>query len=44
MKTTIVIPDQLHYELKVQAAKERTDVSRLLCKLAEAYLRKKGSR
>jgi len=42
VKTTIVIDDKLHYELKVQAAKERTDVSRLLCKLAVSYLAKKG--
>jgi hypothetical protein len=44
MKTSIIIPDKLHHRLKVQAAIERTDVSRLLCKIAEAYLAKKGAK
>ena len=41
MKTSIIVPDKLHHRLKVRAAVEKTDVSRLLCKIAEAYLAKK---
>jgi hypothetical protein len=41
MKTTIVIPDRLHHQLKVLAAYEQTDVSSLLCHLAAAYVEKK---
>lgn len=45
-KTSIVIPDTLLMRLKVAAVEERTDVSALLCRLAEAYLktRKGGAR
>jgi hypothetical protein len=38
VRTTFQAPQLLLYRLKVQAAKEQTDVSRLLCKAAEAYL------
>ena len=40
MKTSIIVPEELHHRLKVQAALEQTDVSRLLCTLAEEYLKK----
>jgi hypothetical protein len=44
-KTSFVVPDDLWIKLKVAAAEERTDVSALLCKLAEDYLRsRKGGR
>jgi hypothetical protein len=38
-KTSIVIPDRLLQELKFAALKERTDVSALLGRLAEQYLK-----
>jgi hypothetical protein len=38
VRTTFQAPELLLHRLKVQAAKEQTDVSRLLCKAAEAYL------
>jgi hypothetical protein len=38
IKTSIVIPDGLLQALKHAAVEERTDVSSLLCRLAEAYL------
>ncbi len=44
MKTSIIIPDKLHYKLKVRAAIEKTDVSRLLCRIAAEYLKRKGGR
>ena len=34
------VPDDLHYRLKVQAAKERTTMKDLLLRLAEEYLEK----
>jgi len=37
--TSLVIPDSLLIRLKVRAAQERTDVSALLCRLAETYLK-----
>ena len=45
-KTSLVLPESLWIRLKVAAAEERTDVSALLCRLAEAYLkaRKGGKR
>jgi hypothetical protein len=44
-KTSIVIPDALLQELKFAALEERTDVSALLCRLAESYLKtRKGSK
>jgi hypothetical protein len=44
-KTSLVIPDRLLHELKFAALAERTDVSSLLCRLAEDYLkRRKGGR
>ena len=44
VKTSLVVSEPLWLKLKVAAAKERTDVSALLCRLAEAYLRKGGAR
>jgi hypothetical protein len=38
-KTSIVIPDGLLQGLKHAAVEERTDVSSLLCRLAEDYLK-----
>lgn len=38
VRTTFQAPQLLLYRLKVQAAKEQTDVSRLLCRAAELYL------
>jgi hypothetical protein len=44
-KTSIVIPDGLLRDLKFAALEERTDVSALLCRLAEQYLKaRKGGR
>ncbi len=44
-KTSLVLPDGLWVRLKVAAAEERTDVSALLCRLAEEYLKtRKGGR
>jgi len=44
-KTSIVIPDALLHRIKLAALEERTDVSALLCRLAEAYLKsRKGGR
>ena len=44
-KTSIVIPEGLLRELKFAALEERTDVSALLCRLAEEYLKaRKGGR
>ncbi len=44
-KTSLVLPEGLWVRLKVAAAEERTDVSALLCRLAEEYLkRRKGGR
>jgi hypothetical protein len=46
VKTSLVIPDDLLHRLKIAAAEERTDVSRLLCQIAEEWLlgRKGGRR
>lgn len=45
VKTSLVIPDRLLRELKFAVLEERTDVSSLLCRLAEDYLkRRKGGR
>jgi hypothetical protein len=38
VRTTFQVPQLLLHRLKVQAAREQTDVSRLLCKIAEGYL------
>lgn len=38
-KTSFVVSEDLWIRLKVRAAQERTDVSALLCRLAEAYLK-----
>jgi len=35
VRTTFQVPQLLLHRLKVQAAREQTDVSRLLCKIAE---------
>ncbi len=44
-KTSFVVPEDLWVRLKVAAAEERTDVSNLLCRLAEDYLKaRKGGR
>jgi hypothetical protein len=43
-KTSLVVSEDLWVRLKVRAAEERTDVSALLCRLAEAYLKAKGDR
>jgi hypothetical protein len=42
VKTTLVIPDQLHHRLKLAALEDRTDVSAILVKLAEQFLEKRG--
>jgi hypothetical protein len=44
--TTLVIPHDLLLRLKRRALAERTDVSRLLCRAAEQYLKsvKEGRR
>ncbi len=44
VRTTIIIPRALRADLKRQAAMEGTDVSRLLARLAQEYLSKKGGR
>lgn len=45
VKTSLVIGEWLLGDLKLQALRERTDVSALLCRLAEAYLKAgKGKR
>lgn len=45
VKTSLVLPESLWVRLKVAAAEERTDVSALLCRLAEDYLKtRKGAR
>lgn len=46
LKTSIVVPERLWVRLKIAAAEERTDMSAILCWLAEAYLkaRKGGTR
>ncbi len=45
IKTSLVLPEDLWIRLKVAAAQERTDVSALLCRLAEDYLRaRKGGK
>lgn len=45
IRTTLLVPESLLHRLKVAAAEERTDVSRLLCTIAEAWLeRRKGGR
>jgi hypothetical protein len=38
--TTLVIPKELLVRLKIRAIAERTDVSALLCRLAEQYLKR----
>ena len=44
-KTTFVVPDDLLRRLKFAAVEERTDMSSLLCRLAEDYLKaRKGGR
>lgn len=43
-KTSLVVSEDLWVRLKVRAAQERTDVSALLCRLAEDYLKTKGGR
>ena len=44
-KTSFVVPEDLSIRLKVAAAEERTDVSSILCRLAEEYLKgRKGGR
>ena len=44
-KTSLVIPDALLQRLKVACVEERTDVSALLCRLAEEWLKtRKGVR
>src|SRR5262249_61254486 len=45
MRTSLLIPRDLLHRLKVAAAEEQTDVSRLLCRIAEDYLKtRKGGR
>jgi len=45
MRTSLLIPPELLHRLKVAAAEEQTDVSRLLCRIAEDYLKgRKGGR
>jgi len=45
VKTSLILPEGLWIRLKVAAAEERTDVSALLCRLAEEYLKtRKGGR
>lgn len=44
-KTSIAIPDGLLLALKHEAVEQRTDVSSLICRIAEDYLkRRKGGR
>jgi hypothetical protein len=44
-KTSLVVPDDLWLRLKIAVLEDRTDVSSLLCRLAEDYLRsRKGGR
>ena len=44
-RTSLVIPEQLLVRLKHAAVEERTDVSALLCRIAEEWLAKrKGGR
>ena len=44
-KTSLVVPDDLWIRLKIAAVEDRTDVSSLLCRLAEDYLKgRKGGR
>ena len=38
VRTTFQVPQLLLHRLKVQAAREQTDMLRLLCKIAEGYL------
>ncbi len=38
VRTSLLIPPALLHRLKVAAAEEQTDVSRLLCTIAEAWL------
>jgi hypothetical protein len=42
--TTIVIADDLLKRLKHAAIEDNTDVSKLLCRLAEEYLRQRAVR
>jgi hypothetical protein len=45
VRTSLLIAPALLHRLKVAAAEEQTDVSRLLCRIAEEYLRgRKGGR
>jgi hypothetical protein len=45
VRTSLLIPPELLHRLKVAAAEEQTDVSRLLCGIAEDYLKgRKGGR
>jgi predicted DNA-binding ribbon-helix-helix protein len=45
VKTSLILQESLWIKLKVAAAEERTDVSALLCRLAEEYLKaRKGGR
>ena len=45
VRTTLVLPDSLLHQLKIAAAEERTDVSRLLNRIAEDWLKaRKGGR
>jgi len=45
VRTSLLIPPDLLHRLKIAAAEEQTDVSRLLCSIAEAWLKnRKGGR
>jgi hypothetical protein len=45
VRTTLTISDALLHQLKVAAAEERTDVGRLLNRIAEEWLKaRKGGR
>jgi hypothetical protein len=45
VRTSLLIPPELLHRLKVAAAEEQTDVSRLLCRIADDYLKgRKGGR
>ena len=45
VKTSLLIPKNLLHRLKVAAVEDRTDVSRLLCRIAEEWLKaRKGGR
>ena len=45
VRTSLLIPPELLHRLKVAAAEEQTDVSRLLCRIAEEHLKaRKGGR